>query len=474
MSDEPSKMDSLRSYLLALPLSAQAMLLHEIEKARLRGEGEPAHGVIADVLRAVIRDEHARAKRAGTPQRLFCEPLEPFLVDEKSSRKYSGFILRESLNAIWRWLCEVPDLADFDDLADQATEALAKGDYAEARQITATLRARAHPVMSAALQSASSHARDRMQLASRLGGERGVDEMADVAAVLRLEDRLARLAAKLPRRIEHLTPELAERLLRRLDDGPGDIVFPVMVIYRRLASPAELLQLLVAAAGTDDAAKLRSHRLACCVDIVFAELDFAIERIIRDVSRPAEFETLVASIRHFHALASGMPVSININGAEDWRARLADRRRRASEILGEEVARAPGAIRRVMKPRRRDKGGMAPPDSSDVTDAEHAARLMVALRPYRSEVAVNEILAGVGRQVETFVEAANGGILQDLRSAQGADKEAARAVFRAALRINEIVFGKDYTTLLRRSGRMADPGAVSPESGQDDSDACVA
>lgn len=467
MSDDTKTFAAqLDRYLGALPPRAQAKLMYELERAELAGTGDATQRIILDRLRHVVREEHEQARRLGSPQRLFCEPLEPFLVDEAGSGKHRGWVQRASLNAVWRWLGRQQGLEGLAGQESRATDALLKGDYEAAAAVMAELRRMALPVIQAALETSNSGTREARRLTSELESERAVADLADIAAILRLEAPLSALAAKLPATIERLSPDHAQRIVARSGIGEADLVYPLMLIYSRLANRPELLHLLVADAGTDDAARLTGHRLSACVDIVFADLDFAIERIERHITNPAEFEALVSAIRRFHSLASGMGVTLDLDGAEKWRARLAEKRRRASEILGREVARTPGAIRRALKPRRRD-AGLNGPDPADVADAQHAARLMVALRPYRSETAVNEILAGTARQVEAFIEAANTGIVQDLRDAEEADRNAARATFEAALAINEIVFGEAYTALLRRSGRLADP---PPEEEEDEDD----
>lgn len=456
MSESSALVEQLRSYLVTLPPKTRARLVREIEMARLKGQSEPAHAFILQAVRDVMREEAEAAERTGSPQRLFCEPLEPFLVDEVGESKRRGFIHRGSLDHIWRWLVRDSDIAaDLRAREREATEALLDGDEHKAAEMSRTMRAEAVPVIEAALAETAGDSRSRMKFSVQLGGGRVVEDLEDMLAILRQEDKLAKFAARLPDEIAVLDDELAASILRRLRDESKDIVYPLIVVFRRLYQPAGLLRLLTLYERTDDGKRLVKSRLAPCVDIVTAEMEIVLARLSRTVGRPNAYEAHVQAIRRFYELANGLGVAVDLDGVPEWRNLLAAQRRRASEILSSDVQGIPGAVRRALRPRRREGERRTPPSETAIQEAEYAVRTMMALKPYRSELAMNELLGNVISQVENYIEVVNGAILQDLRTATGPDRDIARAELEAAIRINAIVFGENYAALLRRSGEVA-------------------
>src|SRR6185312_2456206 len=96
--------EELRQYLLALRPQARALLSEELERTVLRGEELPGASTILEQLRNAARLGGDKLPRAGNAQRLFFDPVEPFLVDGVPHRKLLGRIARTSLNPIWQWV----------------------------------------------------------------------------------------------------------------------------------------------------------------------------------------------------------------------------------------------------------------------------------------------------------------------------------------------------------------------------------
>lgn len=465
MTVDQSVFDQVRIFLSSLPLRLRARLIREIEDVRARDD-DTFYPIIIELLRDVTRDEVETAKREGRPQPLFCEPLEPFLVDERGQTKHRGFIRRQSLYAVWRWLCREGAIADALSQADDAaTEALLAGDDARASEILAGMRRDCVPVIEKALRDAATDQRLLMHLTTLVEGGRNLDDMPDIAAVFRMENRLTKLAAKLPPSIDNLDADLTVTIIKRLKNNGTDVVYPLSLVYHRLDSPVQIIRLLTQYEGTDDGARLSRSRFSECVAIVLADMDFAAERIVQRAGKPQEFDELLVAIRQFYSLANGVNAAVDVKGAAEWRNRLAALRRRASEALSAEVERIPGAVRRVVRSNRRDGGRGGPAQEDDILEAEYAVRLMTALGPYREELAVNELLATVVGQIENYIEAVNGAILEDMRDAIGLERVTAERDLEVALRINKIVFGENFAALLKRSAENA-----ALQLGDDDDD----
>lgn len=470
MSAENRELEQVKTYLATLPLRLRARLVGEIVARGRAGTGDPANAVVLDIVRATLRDEIGEGLDRGAALALFCEPLEPFLVDQDGQAKHRGFIRRKTIGPAWHWLSQEPAVAGFVRQAvEDSGHALMDGDFERASAIMSDVRRQAIPIIEAAVTAARSDSRQQMNLAMRLGGKRSLEDLADIAAVFRLEARLSRLAARLPAEIDVLDSELTTTILRRLKkDEDADLVYPLVLIHRRLANPAQVIRILTQYEGSDDGARLLRSRYARVMDVMLADMEFTLERLAAHIKRPAEFDALIASTRRFYGLANGMSVAIDIEGAPDWHRRLAAHRRRASEILSAEVEKVPGAVRRVMRPRKGDRGQPATEDS--IGEAEYALRLMMALKPYRGELAVNQLLANVIPRIENYLEAVNGAILQNLHDAPAEDRDLVRGDLEVAVRVNAIVFGESYAALLKRSGELAEPAPSPYDVAIDDED----
>lgn len=456
MAIDMSARDQIRTYLATLPINVRMQLHREIRRRPAQDGDAVVFDLIAGCLNDMMRDEGEDGRPGDGPPLLFTRPLEPFFVDFEGSRTHRGFIGRDAFRTIWLWLYREIRMRDaIAGIEASAATALIMGDVAKAESLYARLRAEAVGILEEAIRYAGSDPRKRMHMAMQLEGSRNLEVLPDIAAVFALEADLEAVTADLPDRIEDLGADRAATLIGRIAQFDGDPLYPLVAITSRLASPVQILCILTVFEGTDDGARLAGSRFSVCVDIVFAQLDMTAERIARTTGRQAELDGLVDAIADFHRLASGLAATIDLDGCSAWRAHLSALRRRASQSLTAELERIPGAVRRVMRSHFRDGGRDPEPVEEDIREAEYVLGLMVALKPYREEVAVNELLATVVGQIENHIEVVSDAILEDLRNSIGAERRTAERDMEIALRLNTIVFGADYAALLRKSADNA-------------------
>ena len=101
MTSDGQSVERLREYLRNLKPEARAMLIAQLERARLRGEDMAGGDLVIAELRHAIRAEAQRVPRIGDAARLFFLPFEPFLIDAPADHKRIGRIARVSLEPIW-------------------------------------------------------------------------------------------------------------------------------------------------------------------------------------------------------------------------------------------------------------------------------------------------------------------------------------------------------------------------------------
>ena len=94
MASEEQNADKLRQYLRVLKPEARALLVAELERGMLRGEGLPGTDLVLQELRTSMRGAPQQGERVGSPARLFFAPVEPFLVDDEPEFPHEGRIGR--------------------------------------------------------------------------------------------------------------------------------------------------------------------------------------------------------------------------------------------------------------------------------------------------------------------------------------------------------------------------------------------
>src|SRR5262249_28957082 len=141
--------------------------------------------------------------RAGHPQRLFCAPLTPFLIDQ-TDRRYLGRVSRACLDPIWQWLCR--DLMRFEakTYTDDITLLMASESTAEAEQAARRFQDVAVERIRETLAVAKSDEKAGRRIAGQIGVSGALEHLRDVYTVMRSREALALVASRLPAVIGNL------------------------------------------------------------------------------------------------------------------------------------------------------------------------------------------------------------------------------------------------------------------------------
>src|SRR5262249_51900379 len=157
-----------------------AMLIAELERARLRGDNIPAADLVLQELRNAMPAGGAAPSRGADPMRLFCEPFDPFLVDEKPDRKSRGCISRQSLDAIWQWM--VRDLVPVEAKAysEQVGRLQGSGEYKAAEQLARAFQDRVLQRVQEALGAIAHDDKAQRRLAGQIGVPQAIEELREI------------------------------------------------------------------------------------------------------------------------------------------------------------------------------------------------------------------------------------------------------------------------------------------------------
>src|SRR5665213_437791 len=191
MAGDGAAVERLRQYLRELKPAARSILIGELERSLLRGDGlagvSPVLGasLVLQELRRVVREQREGAPRIGNAARLFFKPLEPFLVDDRGDHKHPGRIARSSLDTLWTWIRRdlLPDEAKI--VTDEVINAMLVGDEPKANRIARGFQDRVGVAIAAALEPGSSDESVRRRMLALVGTKRPSEDVATLKSVLK-------------------------------------------------------------------------------------------------------------------------------------------------------------------------------------------------------------------------------------------------------------------------------------------------
>ena len=105
---------------------------------------------------------------------------------------------------------------------------------------------------------------------------------------------------------------------------------------------------------------------------------------------------------------------------------------------------------------------MKAPISESVEAAEYILRLINICHLAAGELALNEPLARIRREVEQFLNVMADAAIENLRSSTSNQRVAAQSRADVAVRLSQIMFGDEIADLLRKAASIARQAAEEP------------
>ncbi|ESR22812.1 hypothetical protein [Lutibaculum baratangense] len=406
MAVRPESIDRLRSYLDRLSSFRRLDLLKQVALAGARGDSGAELAIVLEALRPGLEADLRAESGLQFARLIFFRPCERFLVDERGTTKHPGFIHRASLEGLWKWLSFRTEWNNWGERTDRAIAAHLAGDMATAGTLVRGMRADAAAAIHEATEAASRSDLFRQKLTLRVGGQHAYADLPEIAEIFEREAELEALGARVAEIVRAAGGEVDDRavdaLIGVLAEHDDPLTLVLAGLYRELPDPRTLVAVLTTAEETDDGARLANSRLAGCVDILLADLDFTTARIDRAVGLPERLDTLSSELKRFHRIARALHISIDLNRAPAWRAALGERRRVVSVSLSSEIATAPETIMRAVRPPRDEREDAQTGEAVD--RALYLARLMVLAKPMRSEIALNSAVIEALRKTDTLLQ----------------------------------------------------------------------
>jgi hypothetical protein len=443
--------EKIEAYLGTLPEKVLLRLLYEIRSSELLGMHDDASTMIADAAMHVLSARHPdRADALSPPTALFA-PVLPFIVATERGTKFSGRVRERSLQYLWIYLARDCAVGDLTNLASDAGLSMLAAN-GSAHSAFEAVQSDVVPELRKLLGQLGPENMTRARLIAQIGGNAVAEDLGDICVILEKHAVLSAMQSRLPEDIHVLNRDhvsVIEGALAAFE--PGEYAIPITLLMTHLNCPTTMLRILLDEEGTDDASVLAKSKYAAIVDVLLNELSVLTDQIAEHVNVPGRSQQIISCLRQFRSIGAGLTTEISIELHSAWLQRLAAARRRIADIAAREIEQIPARLRLAIQP----GGGSLAPDPKDIDAAVSAARLMVAIKPLRSELALNEIVTRVSNQVDSLVDAAARGLPQQARSADGAQLDILSAQFTGLHCIAEQLFGLDYAQLLIRSGQVA-------------------
>ncbi|MBZ0216123.1 MAG: hypothetical protein K8F25_06205, partial [Fimbriimonadaceae bacterium] len=226
----------------------------------------------------------------------------------------------------------------------------------------------------------------------------------------------------------------------------------LILIMEQLARPAEIVRLAKKFVGTDDAIKIESHAYRATVEIVLYDIRCRVKEIGDALDRDEDIAVVGKMITSYRNLMHSLQIELTIPTSSAWSKMITQLRSKLSERLSSKLNEAPRLIKTALKA---DSDGMNEPAKADVDAAESALQLMQICRSSSDELALNELLSRLRREIEQFMNAMGDAAVESLRRSTPKQRSAAKARADIAVFLSRIVFGDEIADLLYKAAHIA-------------------
>src|SRR5262249_25309298 len=310
--------------------------------------------------------------------------------------------------------------------------------------------------------SAQADEKVRRKLAHQIGTPRALDDIRQVAIILKMRDILAVLAGKLPAKIRNLSDDQISSIIAFLNSTAGRqrevYTFGLALVMSRLASPWQLIRLGIKAAESDLPTRIAETPYAPALSMVLGEVERLVGELDSDLQRgPAVAGSSL--LKAIHDAARGLRTELDLFADSPAARELAAIRSDLAAVLRPEIESAPGRVRRLLRPRTAKEivpGAVL--DAVDVADTETLLGFLGHCRSYAGELAINEMTMRAYSEVQNYLETHVEPLLDALRAAGKADRRYRQSQLDAAVRFCGKIFGQEYADTLAKAAEVAVAG----------------
>lgn len=459
MSDPNSLLAKISKLLENMPESARESLRRKIAEAQKKAP-DPLYSMLNEALQSLATPPQRRQLH---PSRCFFKPLERFLINDRPYEKTSGRIWRGALQPIWNWIENNVAEDEVRSFRSRLQEGEAKRDDKnfEDDLLTAIL-----PKLQNVLEKSHETPETRRRFAYYLGGEHQLQEFEDIVAILTHRDIISAFPKTLPTQPSlHSQSDLLQvsRLFTKIAHiNPRLPYYAAATLQSYLEQRTQLPLWAAACACSDDLREVANSPFAALIETALGDASLAAEQCIAELKKPCEDNEAIRYVQNYALTCRNLRAAVDFEAQNsEWLRRLSETRLRISNALAEELGQTFQLLRRNVRPLRAfGTQNPFPPDEFDIGKLCFLIELLMTVRAYLNEFALNEIANRLFTECENYLQIAIDSLQDELRSAQNDKRTLAFAYAQAAIRVSEIWYGKEHAALLKRSFETAGASAI--------------
>ncbi|MEQ9489632.1 MAG: hypothetical protein RIM72_11635 [Alphaproteobacteria bacterium] len=456
---DTSPMDALFGQ---LPEKDLKKLAAKIELDRTENKYGLPHQAIISLMRPYLAA--ARAPRVYTPQRILCLPFEDLLVFTDTDPKLVAAISRASIANMWTWVTGELMVNAFPPLADRYIEAQKDGDDVLARECASEIWSAAAEAMLPPIEEAEASQDSWTALAAKVGGSRRLEDIREMARVLRIADEVEDCKEALaPRPIVYLSKDdvtSIQRYYQKIENNyPGQELYLLLVMMKRLYQPFPILKVFRALSRKGDDTLMRTTDLSIAGNMVISALEQDGLAVAELAQKPdVKEDELVRKAGRFAAAFKGITTDIGIRRDGEWGQRMYKARNDVSAVIQRYVLNKAEKV--IMSALPVKRGRIAPlldsfPNEEDFERAEERAEALANTMRIADQIGLASACLATINELKKQLSSLGSQMLESMPKIDPDMEETATAHLHTLVRLMELVDSSDEADLLRRRGKAS-------------------
>jgi hypothetical protein len=453
----------MRSMLAGVSPAARALLARGADRA-MAGQDpatsvpRPTMGDDSPTPRTATSVPPHPAKEPESVRDAFFQPIFPFICRARMPGREPGRIPWPDCERIWTWI--VRDLGHAEvETAERGSPALAANSG-----LRETLLGRAYEAASGVESSTVG----RRRLATQIGSDDGYAILADILAAFShagwVADAIANLPPGLTREQIDRRPGVLSAISAAIREHKTEGAWLYSAALTRLDSPGSLARIAVLLANTERDEELALNPHGPAIDILLSEIEIEVERLHALRSARAPVPAIERSALRYRQLVRELSAEVDLRQNTRWSRRLSAAKVSASAQLEQEVTRADGLTRQVLRTRL-VSGDIPILDADILDDAERALQVLNIATTAGDVLSLNALVASARRDIDRAFEALIDPLINALRTAQGEERELHLTRCDGAIRLAGIHYGPEFEAILQRSRNVAISGRAKAPAG---------
>ncbi len=455
----------LDKHLGSLPPKSAIALLREVQSDELRGGDAYPHKFVTRRLIENLAEQGLVTEFLPQPWVLFCEPFDPFLVDEKDDPKQRGAILRQSVAKVWNWLLTELFADRLPDLEIEIIQALNLGELDRVRILMAEFHAQAGDRIWTELSTVEEGSRAHLSYNAKFGQAGVFEDALEMARILRIAPALIQLRSQIHGELTLKHDEdvvyahgLYKKFLQSADDH---VELGMLLIAYRLAKPYEILKILRHHAGAELDTIILRDPASQSASIILTNLEHSIGEAIGLIARYENFPAVEKKITEFFECIGLFTSLMEISPRSLWGNKIIQIRGELSSAIKVQIEQLPRLIN-LLRYKNTQHNPYPTEDSEesglnayDIKQALYIANLLEVAGRQINQLSINDAFAKAKKDSNNFIEDVAEIIVSALAKGDAAEKKKILKYFNPIVDLTLILQGQELAALLERRGESA-------------------